>query len=1192
MSLANRFLSTTIHHSRLVIAIMLVFTLVIGTGAALVDEDTSLDQFETDNPEVEKLEYIEEHFGIAEDNTTVVQIVVREENALSRESLISTLELQQDFHENRTINETLVADPFADLALVIAQTAMVEDRMDDLDNRADELDNESEELEADVEQLENESDQLENESEELAAEFDDFNESQEQLEEDAAELAEAAEEIQERQETLEADQAELDQRIETLQSALEETAGIQSQYMAGELTEAEADAEIEETWTDAQAAATLDQEQNTTFEAVGADVREVASLEFERESTINGGPTEVTDDPDEQQILRDALNETIELQSAYDGADTDEERAEINATIAATWDDASAAADLDSGQDDAFRSLGADVRILTAEINEIGPMPALLEAGTAGVLAEDISELETRGQELEADAEELEQREQEIEERGDALEERGDELAGWADDIESRGDELEQRGDELENRGQELEERGDELEADYEALAEIDPTPGEAIEYLAGMGQDEYTEHVAATLDEDADSELFTFLPTNYEPGSNQADARMLFVTQETAEAAGMGGEASEGIVESQLAMQSIVNDQFDDGFVFGSGVITDEMDRSLEDSLIIVLPLALLFVTVVLMVAYRDLLDIILGLVGIVLVLVWTFGFIGWSGMSFTIIMIAVPVLLVGLSVDYAIHVFMRHREQRHEDRQSTSRAMYVALGGVGVALIWVTTTAVIGFLSNLVSPIAPIREFGLAAGFGIASALLIFGVFVPALKLETDALLESRGFDRNKRAFGTGGGLFTRILSVGQRAADRVPWAVVVIALLLTAGGAVGASQVDTTFDQEDFLADDPPEWTKDLPGSFAMGDYGAKANLDYVNDNFLRHDTRGHVLIEGNVTDDRTLVRIDGAEDKAANKDSTVVLSDGSPDIGSPLTTMRSVADMNESFNETFTDADTTGDEVPDRNITGVYDALFEANEDAAREVIYRTEDGDYEAVQLIVSVRGGATGDEATEDMRDVAASIDGDGFQATATGQLIVFHIIESELFTTVLQSLLITLVAVFAFLMIGYRWIHDSAVLGAVTLLPIVFTVAWILGTMYLLGIPFNVMTGTITSLTVGLGIAYNIHMSERFMLERRRGRDVLEAMQIAVTGTGGALLGSAATTIGGFGVLMFAILPPLQQFGLITGLTILYAFLGSVFVLPSFLVLWSQYLGPPEQPPIESGEPSDSTAGMTGSTD
>jgi predicted RND superfamily exporter protein len=69
--------------------------------------------------------------------------------------------------------------------------------------------------------------------------------------------------------------------------------------------------------------------------------------------------------------------------------------------------------------------------------------------------------------------------------------------------------------------------------------------------------------------------------------------------------------------------------------------------------------------------------------------------------------------------------------------------------------------------------------------------------------------------------------------------------------------------------------------------------------------------------------------------------------------------------------------------------------------------------------------------------------------------------------------------------------------------------------------------------------------------------------------MDRTITGTGGALLGSAATTVGGFGTLAFAIFPALQQFGVITGMTIIYAFLASVLVLPSLLVVWVKYFGP-----------------------
>jgi predicted RND superfamily exporter protein len=52
-------------------------------------------------------------------------------------------------------------------------------------------------------------------------------------------------------------------------------------------------------------------------------------------------------------------------------------------------------------------------------------------------------------------------------------------------------------------------------------------------------------------------------------------------------------------------------------------------------------------------------------------------------------------------------------------------------------------------------------------------------------------------------------------------------------------------------------------------------------------------------------------------------------------------------------------------------------------------------------------------------------------------------------------------------------------------------------------------------------------------------------------------------------TTAGGFGVLVFAIVPPIAAFGALSALSIGYAFLATLLVLPSLLVLWTRYAAP-----------------------
>ncbi|WP_312912396.1 MMPL family transporter [Natronosalvus caseinilyticus] len=829
------------------------------------------------------------------------------------------------------------------------------------------------------------------------------------------------------------------------------------------------------------------------------------------------------------------------LNASYENGEIDEgtyeeESAAIETQLEETTDEATA--DLESEQAATFETTVNDLR---AVVNQEAQLERQYEAG------------EVSDDEYETQSAELAEQREGLFEQGTA----GVLADEWA----------------------QLEEDSETLQADQEALQTADqPSLEEQIEALEGLDDDEYEELIADVLSDDGeDTTALAFMPADYEPGETSAEARMLFVTQ-TSEGGGMAEMGGGGgpALDAQLDMQTLASehDGVEEYLIFGAGVITDEIDRSMGDSLAIVGPLALLFVVAALAIAYRDLIDIALGVLGILLVLVWTFGFMGWADIAFNQMFVAVPVLLIGLSIDYAIHVFMRHREQREDERTTDDvrGSMKVALAGVGIALVWVTATTVIGFLSNLISPIAPIRDFGIVSSFGIVAALAIFGVLVPAAKVELDDLLESRGFDRRKRAFGTGSGRFSDALTLGSTAARKVPLVVLVVALLLTAGGVYGASQVDTSFSEEDFLAESPPAWTDNL-GPLSPGEYNAKSNLNYVNDHFQRQDVRAQVLVTGDVTDPETLERLDAAESAAAaNEDVVYVLPNGEADVSGPLSTMRDVAAENESFNETFTAAGGGPDSVPTENLEGVYDHLLEV-EPSAAQYVYRTDDGEYEAVQLSIAVQGNADLADVTAEMRAIADGIDDGGtdprWEATATGDPIVNHVVENDLMQTVLESLLITLVAVVVFLSLAYWLTGKGATLGVVTLLPVALAVSWILGSMYLLGMSFNVLTGMITSLTIGLGIAYSIHVSSRYMLELERQGNVWTAMETTVTGTGGALLGSAATTVGGFGVLAFAILPVLRQFGIITGLTIIYAFLASVIVLPTLLVLWTRYLGP-----------------------
>jgi hydrophobe/amphiphile efflux-3 (HAE3) family protein len=708
------------------------------------------------------------------------------------------------------------------------------------------------------------------------------------------------------------------------------------------------------------------------------------------------------------------------------------------------------------------------------------------------------------------------------------------------------------------------------LSEDKQRLSNLAPSLSTQIDELRSLNESQVDGIATNVLtgNTSRSTQALAFMPDYYERGSTETNATLLVVSQETSGGSFAPGDAPDEIEDSQVAMTDLAPD--DDSMsvlIYGDGIVSTEIIDSMVDSVLLVGPLAVAFVLLVLVVVYRDLPDILLGLLGIVLVLAWTFGAMGWFDIAFSQPFIVVLVLLTGLSIDYGLHVVMRYREARESSETAPSRAMAVALGSVGVALVYVTTTTVIGFLSNLTSPLSVFRELGIVSAIGIVATLLIFGVFVPALKVELDELLESRGVDRVKPAVGTGTGLISRLLDTGATLATTAPYVVIVVALLVSSVGVYGATEINASFEQSDFLAEDPDDWLKNLPAPIAPGTYTAETAIDTLDSDFIRQDTTTTILVRGDVADPATLDRLNSARKNASSMDTTETYTGGEAAITDPVTVMDRVAAENDSFNATLAAADTDNDGVPDENVATVYEELYRIAPEETENVIYR-DDGEYRAIRMVVMVDGSAEDETVRDQMGWIAEDVDGEGVSTIATGDTIVNQITADQLAETAFMSLVVALVSVLVVLTAAYRFTEGSASLGVITIVPVAFTLTWVLGTMALLDIPFNIVTGMITGLTIGLGVDYSLHISERFNQELEETETVAAALHETVSGTGGALLSSAVTTASGFAVLLVAILPFLQSFGLITALTIVFAFLASVFVLPSLLVVWARLVG------------------------
>jgi predicted RND superfamily exporter protein len=102
---------------------------------------------------------------------------------------------------------------------------------------------------------------------------------------------------------------------------------------------------------------------------------------------------------------------------------------------------------------------------------------------------------------------------------------------------------------------------------------------------------------------------------------------------------------------------------------------------------------------------------------------------------------------------------------------------------------------------------------------------------------------------------------------------------------------------------------------------------------------------------------------------------------------------------------------------------------------------------------------------------------------------------------------------------------------------------------------MSLFKIPLTITTVAVSSLTIGLGIDYSIHIAYKFL----EGKDSISS----ISRTGSALFGAALTTIAAFGLLSFSPLPQIRLFGMAISVGIVYSFILCAFILPILLQYW-----------------------------
>ena len=666
--------------------------------------------------------------------------------------------------------------------------------------------------------------------------------------------------------------------------------------------------------------------------------------------------------------------------------------------------------------------------------------------------------------------------------------------------------------------------------------------------------------------------------------GDNSAKATKITFKFDNSQREGEGtSEAFDRMVSVELEMAAVVKGmEFEsvEPHALGQAVLDNAINEASNENTDQLFMLVIILVIGVLFATFRSPVDVGLTMFALMMAIIWSNGFASLLQFEPSFFAVIVPILLVGLGVDYGIHLVMRYREELVED-WNIDKASSSSIVFVGSALLLATTTTMVGFLSNVASDITPIREFGIQVAIGVLSAFLIFVTFIPACRILIDRRYEAKGqkllsdtnekIIRGRKEEGEQAGILDNFMELGAKVAIENPQRVLAVVAAITLITGYGAMGISTEFNFNDFLPEEV-EITE---------------HFHYLQDEFSTSNEFSFIYISGSVATFDVFNQINNTQVELSDGDDWV-----NPDqsmMFSPLNGMRDLASnnsdinpfdfYNSTFEELFNSNDADGNLVPDSD-EGVRELLDwimigdgkQVPNMVSNFIYYDEETDDYTVAYILVNTKSkNAYFSEVVEELEKDSEGLEsleteGKVDSVVVTGFPAIIDVVVNTINETMMGSIIYTIILSFIILTAIFEYTDKQPWLGPLTMIPVLLVLVWILGTMVAIGYALNVFTILIGALTVGLGVTYAIHISHRFIEEMEYNHSLEKAVNNTVKNTGSALFGAAMTTVLGFGVLFFAILPPMKQFGTMTALTIFYSFLASVWVLPSILVLWARY--------------------------
>ena len=518
--------------------------------------------------------------------------------------------------------------------------------------------------------------------------------------------------------------------------------------------------------------------------------------------------------------------------------------------------------------------------------------------------------------------------------------------------------------------------------------------------------------------------------------------------------------------------------------------------------------PLAALVCLASLWVALRSFWAMFVSAVAALTALLWTMSIFFMAGLTLNMATTLVPTLVIAISLAQIIFILAQYQRVSGDPSERVRLAVRRALPPCFLAAL--TTAA--GFSSLAVTPVAPVREFGLTAALGISFAFVITVCLVPALiRLRPDAIPQ-RATDARPRWFG--------FLSKLTRHRGWIA-VIVIVAILISAVGLLRV-QIETS-PYEFFSEGNPLNRARKL----LMEHFGSASSLDVMAG---RSD--------GEPFDGRALRELAAFREQVGSiplvNDSLSLVDVGELIAGNP-----------DGLEQLLSEESALTTPAAIRSVVAGHGLLER----------YLSADGRKTRMTIILKEHN-AEKIQAALDKIELVAQTAAPRLNIVPTGQSVLFARMVDDLFYSQILSVTLILLFVTAVFVLAFR----SLQIGLISLVPNIVPIVITLGLMGWLGIPLNVLTIMVASIAIGIAVDDTIHLMQYLRERLRDDCDYDAAIDDALRAKGRPILITALMLTIALLTLGVSGFRPTVYLGVLTAITMLAALVGDLVLLPAML--------------------------------